>query len=265
MPLTTGLEGKVVLITGGSGGIGRAVASAMAAQGARLAICGRDEPRLQQIVDELRSGLRTDIISVKANMTRLNDIRRFVGAAMSKFGRIDILVNNAGGMHVGGILQTSEEDLEYHIQLKLLGYIRTSREVIEHMKACGGGKIINIVGMAGREPGPLFLLPGVINAALLNFTKSLSKGLEGDHITVNSVNPGPSDTPLAEETIKSIGALSQKSPGEVPPQAPPPKVPVRLASPGDVANAVLFLASEAASFINGTSINVDAGESLGIW
>src|ERR1051325_586057 len=91
MPLTTGLEGKVVLITGGSGGIGRAVASAMAAQGARLAICGRDEPRLQQIVDELRSGLRTDIISVKAKMTRLNDIRRFVGAAMSKFGRIDIL------------------------------------------------------------------------------------------------------------------------------------------------------------------------------
>src|SRR5260221_4908690 len=201
MPFTTGLEGKVVLITGGSGGIGRAVASAMAAEGPRLAICGRDELRLQQTVDELRAGPRADIISVKANMTKLNDIRRFVSAAMSKFGRIDILVNNAGGLHVGGILQTSEEDLEYHIQLKLLGYIRASREVIEHMKASGGGKIINIIGMAGREPGPLSLLPGVINAALLNFTKSLSKELEGDRITVNSVNPGPADTRSEERRV----------------------------------------------------------------
>jgi NAD(P)-dependent dehydrogenase (short-subunit alcohol dehydrogenase family) len=265
MPLTTGLEGKVVLITGGSGGIGRAVASALAAQGARLAICGRDEPRLQQTVDEIRAGSRADILPIKANMTKLNDIRRFVGAAMSKFGRIDILVNNAGGLHVGGVLQTSEEELEYHIQLKLLGYLRASREVIEHMKAAGGGKIINIIGMAGKEPNPVLFLPGAIDAALLNFTKSLSKELQGDKITVNSVNPGPTDTALAEETFKSIGALAQKSPEEIRLQASRSNAAGRIASPGEIANAVLFLASEAANFINGASINVDAGESLGLW
>jgi 3-oxoacyl-[acyl-carrier protein] reductase/bacilysin biosynthesis oxidoreductase BacG len=265
MPFTTGLEGKVVLITGGSGGIGRAVASALAAQGARLAICGRDELRLQETADELRASVRADIISVKANVTKLNDIRRFVSAAMSKFGRIDILVNNAGGLHVGGILQIPEEDLEHHIQLKLLGYIRTSREVVEHMKATGGGKIINIIGTTGKEPNPLFLLPGVINAALLNFSKSLSKELEKDRITVNSVNPGTADTPLAEETFKSIGSLSGKSAEEVRLQTSRSNKLGRIGSPAEVANAVLFLASEAASFINGISINVDAGESAGLW
>lgn len=265
MPFITGLEGKVVLITGGSRGIGRAVASAMADQGARLAICGRDEPRLQQAADEIRAASRADIISIKANMTRLNDIRRFIGAAMSKFGRIDILVNNAGGAHVGGILQTSDEDLEYHVQLKLLGYIRASREVIPHMRTAGGGKIINIVGMAGKEPKPSFLVPGVTNAALLNFTKSLSKELENDRITVNSVNPGTTDTPLTEETFKAMGELTQTPPEEVRLQASRSTMYGRIASPVDVVHAVLFLASEAAGFINGISINVDAGKSTGLW
>ena len=262
---TAGLEGKVALITGGSRGIGKAVATAMAARGARLAICGRDEPLLQQAADELRASSRADIIAVKTNMTKLNDIRRFVAAAMSKFGRIDILVNNAGGAHVGGILRTSDEDLEYHIQLKLLGYLRASREVIQPMRSAGGGTIINIVGMAGKEPSPLFLLPGVTNAALLNFTKSLSKELEPDRIRVNSVNPGTIDTPLTDETFKSIAELTQKTVEEVRLQASRSTMYGRIGSPEEVANAVLFLASGAAEFINGTSINLDAGKSLGLW
>src|ERR1041384_6015028 len=265
MPTTPGLEGKVALVTGGSRGIGRAVASAMAASGARVAICARDEPLLQQAADEIRAACRADILAVKANMTRVNDIRRFVAAAAGKFGRIDILVNNAGGAHVGGIMQTTDEEMEYHIQLKLLGYVRAAREVIQHMKAAGGGRIINVVGMAGKEPSPYFLTPGITNAALLNFTKSLSKELEPDRITVNSVNPGITDTPLTEETFKAIAALNQKPAEEVRLQAARSTMYGRIALPGEVAAAVLFLAFDAAAFINGISINIDAGKSLGIW
>ncbi len=265
MSTTLGLEGKVALITGGSRGIGRAVASAMAAQGARVGICARDEPLLQQAADEIRAASRADILAVKANMTRVNDIHRFVAAAVGKFGRIDILVNNAGGAHIGGIMQVSDEEMEYHLQLKLLGYVRAAREVIPHMRAAGGGRIVNVVGIAGKEPGPHFMMPGITNAALLNFTKSLSKELEPDRITVNSVNPGTTDTPLTEETFKALAALTQKPLDEVRLQAARSTMYGRIASPGEVASAVLFLASDAAAFINGISINIDAGKSLGVW
>ena len=258
-------QGKVVLITGASRGIGKAIALAFAEEGARLALCARDEEHLKLAADEIQIHTRADVIAVKTNTTKLNDIRRFVSVAAKKFNRIDILVNNAGGAHIGGITATTDDEWEYHIQLKLLGYIRTAREVIPHMKAAGGGRIINIVGMAAREPSPFYMLPGVTNAALLNFTKSLSKELQNDKIFVSSVNPTTTDTPLTQETFKSLATLQGKSVEEIREQVIASLPPGRLATPQDVAQAVLYLASDAAGFINGTSLNIDAGRSSGLW
>lgn len=263
--MTTGLQGKVALITGGSKGIGKAIALAMAREGIRLALCARDEQQLKLAADEIQIHTKADIIALKANMTKLNDIHRFVAAAVKKFNRIDILVNNAGGAHIGGILNTTDEDWEYHIQLKLLGYIRAARAVVPHMKANGGGKIINIIGTAGKEPNALFMVPGVTNGALLNLTKSLSKDLEGDHISVNAVNPGTTDTSLTEETFKSLAQIFQKTSEEIRASSVNSSPQGRIVAPDDVAKAVLFLASDASSVINGTSINVDAGKVLGLW
>lgn len=263
--MTLGLEGKVVLITGGSKGIGKALTSAFAEEGARLAICARNEHYLKQTVQEIQSSTRTDIIGVKANMTKLNDIYRFVNAAIRKFNRIDILVNNAGGAHIGGLFQTTDEEWEYHIQLKLLGYIRMTREVVPHMRKAGGGKIINIVGMAAREPGALYMVPGVTNSAIINFTKSLSKELEKDNILVNSVNPATTDTPLTEQTLQKLSELLNNSPEEVRQSVVDSFPQKRLVLPEEVANVVLFLASEAGNSINGVTINVDAGKSNGVW
>src|ERR1044071_1543239 len=139
--MLTGIQGKVILITGASKGIGKAIAHALAVEGARLAICARDERVLQLAADEIQAQTKTDVLPVKANMTKLNDIKRFVDSAAKKFNRIDVLINNAGGAHVGGVLTTTDENWEYNIQLKLLGYVRMAREVVPHMKAAGGGKI----------------------------------------------------------------------------------------------------------------------------
>ncbi len=261
----TGIQGKVILITGGSRGIGKAVALAMAEEGARIAICARDEHQLKQTADEIQIHTHADIVAIKANMTKTNDIRRFVDTSLKKFGHIDMLINNAGSVHIGGISATTDEDWEYHIQLKLLGYIRTAREVIPHMKTNGSGKIINIVGTAGKEPGPLYMVPGVTNAALLSFTKSLSKELEPFHILVNSVNPGTTDTPLTEETFHSLAEIFQKTPKEVRASASEFSPQGTIASPEDIAKVVLFFASDLSNFVNGTSLNVDAGKLVGLW
>jgi NAD(P)-dependent dehydrogenase (short-subunit alcohol dehydrogenase family) len=261
----TGLQGKVAIITGASKGIGKAIAVALAEEGVRLALCARDDRELKLASDEIQIHTKADIIAIKANVTKLNDIRRFVTATVKKFTRVDILVNNAGGAHIGGIFQTSDEEWEYHIQLKLMGYIRMAREVISHMRTIGGGKIINIVGTAGKEPNALYMVPGVTNGALLNFTKSLAGELVPDRITVNSINPGTTDTPLTGETVNAMAVLLQKSPEDTR-QMILDKSPLhRLMTPEEVAKVVTFFASDAANSINGASINVDAGKVLGLW
>jgi 3-oxoacyl-[acyl-carrier protein] reductase len=262
--VTTGITGKVALITGASKGIGKAIAMRFALEGARIAICARNEDALTETAAEIRAATHTDLLAVKSNMMKGNDIRRFVGAAIKKFGRIDILVNNAGGVHVGGITDTTDEQWEYHLQLKLLGYIRMAREVIPVMRTQGAGKIISIVGIAGKEPGPFSMVPGVINGALLNFTRSLSKELAPDNIQVNSINPATSATPLTEEVFTAISERTQKTIEEIR-LATAQSLDGGLIDPADIASAAVFLASDAAEGINGTSLNIDAGKLSGIW
>ncbi len=259
-----GITGKIAVITGASHGIGKTIALALASEGARLAICAREETDLKLTAEEIRVNTHTDVLAIKANMTKINDIRRFVGAALKKYGGIDILVNNAGGVHVGGIFATNDEEWEYHLQLKLLGYIRMCREVVQSMKARGGGTIINITGTAGLEPEPLSMVAGVINAALSNLTKSLSKELAADRIRLNCINPATSDTPLTAERFKAISTIIQIPPEELRRQVEQ-RLNGSLINPEDVAQTVLYLASDAARAISGTSITIDAGSLLGIW
>ncbi len=262
--MRTGLQGKVALITGGSRGIGRATALALAEEGVRLALCARDERELKLTTDKIQHQTKADVITIKANLMKLNDIRRFVNISMKRFNRIDILINNAGGAHIGGIFQTTDDDWEYHIQLKLLGYIRMAREVIPYMKKNGGGKIINIIGTSGNEPNSLYMVPGVTNAALVNFTKSLSKELEQDRITVNSINPGITNTSLTKETISSLANIFRKTPDEILKSLIEVSPQGRLATPEEVARVVVFFASDSANYINGVSLNVDAGKVAGL-
>lgn len=232
--MNTGLQGKVAIITGASRGIGKAIALAFAHEGMRLVICARGEEQLKITEEEIKDRYHTEVV-------------------------IDILVNNAGGAHVGGIFQFTDEDFENHIHLKVLGYIRTAREVIPYMQQQGGGRIINIIGTAGKEPAPFMMLPGITNGALLNFTKALAAELALHKITVNAVNPGTTETLLTEQTLSAKSILQEKSIEEIKQALINSNPFERLAKPEDVASAVIFLSSDAASFISGISVNVDGG------
>jgi NAD(P)-dependent dehydrogenase (short-subunit alcohol dehydrogenase family) len=262
--MVNGIQGKVVVVSGASRGIGKAIAFAFASEGARLALCARDDQALEHTATEIHSQTHADILALKANLTKVSDIRRFVAATVKKFGRVDILINNAGGAHVGGISETTDEEWEYHLQLKLLGTIRMSREVIPSMTG-GGGRIINIVGMAGKEPIPLMMVPGVTNGAILNFSKSLAHEVEKLGILVNCINPATTDTPLTVETMAKIATARQKSPEELRATMTASMPQGRFVTPEEIAQVALFLASDASRFISGTSINVDAGKSSGLW
>ncbi|RCK74584.1 MAG: 3-oxoacyl-[acyl-carrier protein] reductase [Ignavibacteriae bacterium] len=257
--MNTGLHGKTAIVTGSSKGIGKAIALAFANEGVRLTLCARNENLLTQTENEIKDRFHTEVISIKANVAKLNDIKRTVNKTLNKFKRIDILVNNAGSLAYGGIDEFDDKLFEEHLFTRLLSAIRFAKEVIPIMKRQGGGKIINIAGINGVFPEQKFLINSMINGAILNFTRALALELASDKINVNAVNPFYTNT---EQTIQIFNSLAVKEniPYEEIINRFSKIVPMsRFASPDDVAFAVVYLASDSANFLTGISINVNGG------
>jgi NAD(P)-dependent dehydrogenase (short-subunit alcohol dehydrogenase family) len=147
-----GLEGKRALVTGGSKGIGRAVARALAAEGARVAICSRDAGVLKETAADIERATGRRIEVVPGDLSRREEVSRVAAESLSRLGRLDILVNNAGAIKGGDFLTTPDEEWLNGWSLKLFGYIRMAREVLPHMQKQGGGRIVNVVGAAARNP-----------------------------------------------------------------------------------------------------------------
>src|SRR5881628_3914191 len=147
-----GLKGQVALVTGGSKGIGKAVARGLAQEGVRVAIWARSKASLEASAQELAKATGAEVFAVAGDLTRPDDVQRIVDAADSRFGRIDVLVNNAGAAPGGEILDLTEEDWQKALQLKFMGYVRCIKAVIPHMLRQGGGRIVNIVGNDGVKP-----------------------------------------------------------------------------------------------------------------
>jgi 3-oxoacyl-[acyl-carrier protein] reductase len=257
------LDGRVALITGGSKGIGRAVARALAHEGVKLAICARGATDLGAAEDELRS-LGSDVLAVTADVSKPADIKRFVDAAASRFGRIDILLNNAVSSSQNSFAELPDEDWKHHIDVKLMGYVRCAREVLPHMQKTGGGRIVNIAGMTARIVTEYRITNGAVNAAVTNFTKHLAEQVGKDRITVNAVHPGYTWTPRLEGLLRRWAELDKLSIEEVT-ALRLKEIPIgRFIQPEDLANVVLFLCSDSASAITGQAIAVDGGSGRSI-
>ena len=254
-----GLTGKVALVTGGSKGIGKAVARGLIEEGAKVAICARTKGELDETAAELAKP-RGEVFAVAGDLTREADVKKIVEASVGRFGRIDILVNNAGAAPGGLLLDLTEDDWHKALELKFLGYVRCMKAVIPYMLKQGGGRIVNIVGNDGVKPIGIELTPSAANAADLAVTVALAEQYGRQNICINAINPGPVATERWDGLIGGIAKIRNISPSEAQKRAEI-SIPLgRICTPEEVANVAVFVASERASFMNGAVITLDGGQ-----
>jgi 3-oxoacyl-[acyl-carrier protein] reductase len=261
-----GIKGRRAIVTGGGSGIGYETARQFLEEGARVVICGRNEAKLNTASATLAKKTGGEIHTVQADMTREADIARLVDAAKEKLGGIDILVNNAGTMYSGRFAALTDESLKLQFETKLFGFMRAIRLVYPLMKAQKWGRIVNMIGGAGKEPDPYMFGSGMTNSALLNLTKSLSTEFGDDNVLVNAVCPGWVDTNLWRMNAQGLQQeLGAKSEDEARKQATRKNSLGRFGKPEELANAIVFLCSERASYITGVSLNLDGGRLKSLW
>jgi len=259
------LSGKTTLVTGGSQGIGRAIAFGLGAEHARVAICARDKARLEQTAQEITTKTGAEVLALPGDLSRLDDVNRVVAAARDRFGRLDILVNNAGAIRGGDFLKIPDEQWAGDWSLKILGYVRMARAVFPIMQAQGGGRIINVVGAAARNPTPGYLPGGIANSGLINFTKGLADLGAPANILVNAVSPAATATARWEGLIAQQASAAGKTVEALRAEAMSGYPLKRIATPEDISDAVCFLVSARAAFITGICVTVDGGATRGVY
>ncbi|TET66364.1 MAG: glucose 1-dehydrogenase [Dehalococcoidia bacterium] len=247
------LEGKVALVTGGSRGIGRAIALAFAEAGADVAICSRKLPALEEVAEEIKVKGRKSI-ALASHIAKPEDSKALVEKVKGEWGRIDILVNNAGtNPYYGPLLDAEEWAWDVTMNVNLKGPFLLSQLVARVMKEQGGGSIINIASIAGIIPSELNIY-SVTKAGLIMLTRVMAKEWGQYKIRVNAIAPGVIKTRLSEalwqEPAKGEEAARSKALGYI-------------GQPEDIAGVAVFLASDASSYLTGETILVDGGESIG--
>jgi 3-oxoacyl-[acyl-carrier protein] reductase len=252
-----GLKGKVAAVTGGSEGIGKATAMRLAAEGASVAICARRDDILRQAAAEIKSASGGGVFTVVADMSNPADCERFIRETAEHFGRLDILVNNAGSSNANPFESIGDDVWKADLELKLFGAIRCARAAIPYMKQQGGGRIINLTMVGAKQPSAKSLPTTVSRAAGIAFTKALSKDLAEHRILVNTVCVG-----LIKSAQMARGAARRGLTPEQQYEQMGKNIPLgRVGEAEEAANVIVFLASDAASYVTGASINVDGGTS----
>lgn len=245
-----GLKGRVALVTGGSEGIGRAVARELAREGARTAICGRRVEAVESAAAALRDEVSgSEILAVAADLTRADDVERLAEAVRSAFGPVEVLVNAVGRGHRAPLESVSDAAWQENLDLNLLSAVRITRRLLPAMIEAGWGRIIHVAAVSGRQPSLGQLVSNVSKAALINFAKSLSNEIAASGVTVNVVLPGR----ILSERIRREFSVEQIQRRE---EAIPMR---RYGTPEEFAAAAVFLASTRASYITGTALAVDGG------
>jgi 3-oxoacyl-[acyl-carrier protein] reductase/bacilysin biosynthesis oxidoreductase BacG len=259
-----GLEGKVALVTGGSRGVGRAIAQALLEEGARVMITARDPQRLAATRGELARAPGGDVRAVAADLEDDAAVRDMVQATIAAFGHFDILVNAAGSVNPADFDALTEAAWPAVFEQKLNGYVRCLRHAIPHLKTRGWGRIINLAGVGGREAGAITIPVGLNNAAVLNLTKSVALMMAPYNVLANAVVPHIIDTDRQDETMSLLARLTGKPEDQVRRERLE-KLPLkRMGRAEEVAAVVAFLASERSSFVVGAAWHVDGGAYHGI-
>src|SRR5277367_6484035 len=255
------LKGKTALVTGGSEGIGKGIALALAKEGVDVAICARRMEPLEAAAKDISQATGRKIVPIPADLRKDADAKNFIEQGHKALGRLDIVVNNAGSAAGGVIEHLTEDDWEKGLQLKFMGYVRCLRYALPIMvKQGGGGRVVNLIGNDGVKPSYWEICPGAANAAGQNLTLSLAAQYGKDNISFVAVNPGPVRTERWAGLVKAM-SRDMKIPREGADMLAPRSIPLgRIAECEEVASLVTYLASDLAHFVNGTMIEIDGGQ-----
>jgi len=254
-----GLSGRAALVTGSSKGIGKAIAQGLAEEGAKVAICARDTNRLRIAEKEIEASTGAEVLAIKADLNQINDIKTLVTETHQAFGRIDILVNNTGGPPSKSFIETSEEEWRHAFNQLFMNIVLACREVAPYMKERRWGRIINMNSIAAKQPVENLGLSNSLRAGIIGLTKTLSNEFAEYNILVNGVCPGYTLTSRVEELARTESQRAGKAMEQIVEDWARTIPLARLAEPREIADLVVFLASERASFITGATYQVDGG------
>jgi 3-oxoacyl-[acyl-carrier protein] reductase len=259
------IKDRIAIVAASSRGLGKAVALGLAEEGVRLTICSRGKEALEKTADEIKSETGVEVLAISGDVSKPEDVKEIVSQTVNRYGTVHILVNNAGGPPLGDFLSFSPDDWQRALELNLMSTINLTREVIPYMRRQRWGRIINITSVAVKQPIDGLILSNTSRAGVIGFAKSISNEFARDNILVNNVCPGRILTDriirLAEERAKR-GMVSTE---EII-NSWEKDIPLgRIGRPKELADLVVFLSSERASYITGATIQVDGGIVKGIF
>lgn len=254
-----GLAGKAAIVTGGSAGIGYAVARSLAREGARVAICARRADQLEEAAATLRRETGGDIFAVPADVSDGEEVARLVEESVGRLGRLDTLVNNAGTSAASSFMEVDDQGWQSDLDLKLFGAIRAIKLAVPHLERSGGGSIVNVVNIGAKAPAANSVPTSVSRAAGIALTKALSKELASRQIRVNAVCIG---LIKSDQWTRRAAALGQPIDDYYRDVARDRAIPLgRVGEAEEVGDLVAFLVSDRGRYISGTATNVDGGAS----
>lgn len=254
-----GIKDRVAIVAASSKGLGKASALGLAKEGVKLTICSRDKDALQKTADEIASQTGADVLAITCDVSKTDEIKNVVKETINKYSKVDILINNAGGPPVGAFLDFTLQDWQKAIELNLFSAITFSNKVIPCMKENKWGRIVNITSMSVKQPIDGLILSNTIRAGIAGLAKTISNEFAPYNILVNNVCPGRIYTDRIKQLAEQRAKRDKTSFDEAI-SAMENDIPVgRIGRPEELANLIVFLASERASYITGTTIQVDGG------
>jgi 3-oxoacyl-[acyl-carrier protein] reductase len=254
-----GLKGRNVIVAAASEGIARAAAVKLAGEGARLALCSRDAAKLTRTADEIRQQYGVPVIAEPFDVTDEQAVQRFVQRVGAEYGGVDVCVTNAGGPPARMFLSTTAEEWRRAFELNLLSIVHLARAVIPWMQRKRWGRIVTITSVSVRQPVGDLIYSNAVRAGVLGLVKSLSNEFGRDGITVNNVGPGYTATARLTELIAKRAAEQGMTEEQYAARLSADAPLGRLGQPEEVADAIVWLASERASFVTGQTLLVDGG------
>lgn len=259
-----GLNGRAAAVAAASAGLGRAAARALAAEGAAVALCARNEPRVREAAESIAAETGARTLAVVADVADPEQCRRFVSEAAEAFGRLDVLVTNTGGPRPGTAAQVELEDWEAALRSTLLNVVALVRAAVPHMRERGWGRIVNVASLSAKQPIPGLVLSNAFRPAIAGLARTLADELGPEGILVNTLCPGYTDTDRLAELAEARARAAGTTPEQVT-AALAAGVPLRrIARAEEFGAVVAFLCSERASYLTGVTLAVDGGASRGL-